>query len=366
MHHSPTDKSQGAPTAPAPAREPCEVAPPSSPVWAAAARVLPALLFIFALATRLWGIGKPAGIVFDELHFGKFVQWTLKRWYYFDIHPPLAKQTLAVLSILWGYDPDKCDYEPPAGQPRTYAPDCEYWKLRCIVAAFSAAACVLMFFVARRLGATVAGACLAALLEVFSVMHNVEGRLILLNSQLIFWLNASLLAGLAWFARANRAPRMALGERLRWAAGVGALCGNAVCIKHTGLATPGLLGVEAALGLFFLRQPLPLLDLLTFVASMAATYTLWFAIHIGTMIHSHATLRQEQEFMSPQYQSLLLGSPTYDPNAKWTEGFWWTFVTLNRRMVVHSAAITQPHAWGTRPWEWIFALRGVSYWCGAP
>jgi dolichyl-phosphate-mannose--protein O-mannosyl transferase len=271
-----------------------------------------------------------------------------------------------VLSILWGYDPDKCDYEPPAGQPRTYAPDCEYWKLRCIVAAFSAAACVLMFFVARRLGATVAGACLAALLEVFSVMHNVEGRLILLNSQLIFWLNASLLAGLAWFARANRAPRMALGERLRWAAGVGALCGNAVCIKHTGLATPGLLGVEAALGLFFLRQPLPLLDLLTFVASMAATYTLWFAIHIGTMIHSHATLRQEQEFMSPQYQSLLLGSPTYDPNAKWTEGFWWTFVTLNRRMVVHSAAITQPHAWGTRPWEWIFALRGVSYWCGAP
>jgi hypothetical protein len=37
---------------------------------------------------------------------------------------------------------------------------------------------------------------LAALLEAFNVMHNVEGRLVLLNSQLIFWLNATLLAAL--------------------------------------------------------------------------------------------------------------------------------------------------------------------------
>ena len=121
MHHSPTDKSQGAPTAPAPAREPCEVAPPSSPVWAAAARVLPALLFIFALATRLWGIGKPAGIVFDELHFGKFVNWTLFHWMYFDIHPPFAKLTLAYLAHLWGYKAHLCDYEVRGGARHAHA-----------------------------------------------------------------------------------------------------------------------------------------------------------------------------------------------------------------------------------------------------
>jgi WD40 repeat protein len=31
--------------------------------------------------------------VFDELHFGKFVNWTLFHWMYFDIHPPFAKLT---------------------------------------------------------------------------------------------------------------------------------------------------------------------------------------------------------------------------------------------------------------------------------
>lgn len=77
---SPTGEQRGL-SAAHPARAPCEPSVPSSAGWAAAARVLPALLFALALATRLWGIGSPAGIVFDELHFGKFVQWTLKRYF---------------------------------------------------------------------------------------------------------------------------------------------------------------------------------------------------------------------------------------------------------------------------------------------
>ena len=393
---------------------PCEPVLPPTPRWAAADRALPALLLLFALGTRLWGIAKPAGIVFDELHFGKFVSWTMNRLYYFgarqphpprvpltrppaphpprasahppppvasppsrflshspspppsntpltaDIHPPFAKLTLAFVALLWRYDPNACDYDPPAGASRNYAPECEFWKLRVVVAVFSAFACLLMYFIARRLGASVAASSLAALLEVFSVMHAVEGRLVLLNSQLIFWLNASLYAGLLWFARANQGA-MALGERLRWALGVGLLCGNAMSVKHTGLGTPALLALEGGLGLFFLRRPLPALDLMACALAATAIYIAYFAVHLGLMVRS-GPLRMEEEFMSPQYQSLLLGSATYDPAATWTEGFWWTAWTLNKRMVVHSAAITQPHSWSTRPWEWIFALRGVSYW----
>jgi dolichyl-phosphate-mannose-protein mannosyltransferase len=248
-----------------------------------------------------------------------------------------------------------------------YSDECEYWKLRCIAAVFSVASCVLLYPIARRFGASPAGATLACLLETFNILSNIEGRLVLLNSQLIFWLNASLYAGQRWFRRANAAsagkePPMELRERLLWAVGVGLVAGNAVSVKHTGLATPGMIGLEGALGVFFLAKPLAALDLLVYLASMASIYTVYFAIHLSRCIHAHLTHHQEEEFMSPQFQSLLLGSNSYDPNARWTEGFWWTFFTLNRRMVVHSAAITQPHEWGTRPYDWLLNLRGVSYW----
>ena len=250
---------------------------------------------------------------------------------------------------------------------RTYAPDCEFWKLRAAVAAFSAGTCLLMYPIARRLGASPLGAALACALEVCSVMHAVEGRLILLNSQLLFWLNATLYAGLRWFsawnsALAARAGGMPLAQRWAWALGVGFLGGCAFSVKHTGLATPGMVGVEAALGLFFLAQPLPLVDLVVYLVGMAASYSLWFAFHFRTFVYSHGTLRQEEEFMTPQFQSLLKGSATYDPNARWTEGFWWTMATFNIRMVRHSAATTQPHTWGSRYTSWVTNARGVSYW----
>jgi dolichyl-phosphate-mannose--protein O-mannosyl transferase len=269
--------------------------------------------------------------------------------------------TLAFFGALWGYDQSKCDYEPPPGSPRSYAADCEFWKLRCISAAFSIGACLLMYFIARRLGASPAGSALACLLEVFNILHNVEGRLVLLNSQLIFWLNVTLYFGLLWLARLSRGG-LSLAERLGWAAGVGFLAGCAFCIKHTGLGTPGLLGLEAALGLFFLSRPAPLLDLLAYVASMFFTYAGWFALHFHNMQLSHGTLRQEEEFMSANFQSLLKGSSTYSASAVSTESFWHTFFTFNKRMVDHSAAITQPHAWGSRPWQWVLNLKGVSYW----
>ena len=236
-----------------------------------------------------------------------------------------------------------------------------------MVAAFSVGTCMLMYPIARRLGATTAGAALAVALETFNVMHNVEGRLVLLNSQLLFWSSATLYGGLRWMARANELKRerksFGFRERLAWAIGVGVLGGNAFSVKHTGLASPGLVGVEAALGAFsLLEQPMYMLDLVVYIVSMALTYSLWFAFHFWCMIYSHGTLKQEEEFMTPQYQSLLIGSATYDKDAKWSEGFWWTMWTFNKRMVAHSAATTQPHDWGSRPLDWIFNLRGVSYW----
>jgi dolichyl-phosphate-mannose-protein mannosyltransferase len=43
---------------------------------------------------------------FDEVHFGKFLSFYLKREYFFDVHPPLAKLMLAAHAWLIGYKGD--------------------------------------------------------------------------------------------------------------------------------------------------------------------------------------------------------------------------------------------------------------------
>lgn len=88
----------------------CEPSEPKGD-WKLGDRVLPILILFLCCYTRFWNIHLPSGIVFDELHFGKFVNWTLMHWMYFDIHPPFAKLTLAWLSHLWGYKAHLCDYE---------------------------------------------------------------------------------------------------------------------------------------------------------------------------------------------------------------------------------------------------------------
>jgi len=67
-----------------------------------------------------------------------------------------------------------------------------------------------------------------------------------------------------------------------------------------------------------------------------------------------------------QFQAALIGSDTHDPSGKaladWrsTEGFWWTMITHNARMIKHNAWILEPHPWQTTWWEWIWNLRGLA------
>ncbi|CAG8439456.1 7653_t:CDS:10, partial [Scutellospora calospora] len=63
-----------------------------------------AILTIMSIITRFWKIDHPHQVVFDEVHFGKFASYYIKRSYFFDVHPPLAKLMLAATGWLLGYD----------------------------------------------------------------------------------------------------------------------------------------------------------------------------------------------------------------------------------------------------------------------
>ena len=65
--------------------------------------LLPMVLFVVALATRFYALDQPNSIVFDELHYGRYAGLYQKQTFFFDSHPPLGKQLLALAGYLGGF-----------------------------------------------------------------------------------------------------------------------------------------------------------------------------------------------------------------------------------------------------------------------
>lgn len=138
-----------------------------------------------------------------------------------------------------------------------YGPGCDFIVLRATSAAFSTGTCLLMYFIARKWGGSVYGGILASVLTICDFLNLTEGRLILLDSQLMFWIMATLLSAQGWWARWNEdhagvrpfKPR----ERAAWAAWIGCVCALAFGCKMTALATPGIIAVESFFAIFFLK-----------------------------------------------------------------------------------------------------------------
>ncbi|XP_039310165.1 protein O-mannosyltransferase 1 isoform X2 [Solenopsis invicta] len=66
--------------------------------------LIAAILLITGICTRLYRLEEPRSIVFDELHYGKYVGLYMKRTFFFDSHPPLGKQLVSAAAYLAGFD----------------------------------------------------------------------------------------------------------------------------------------------------------------------------------------------------------------------------------------------------------------------
>ncbi|XP_050453937.1 protein O-mannosyltransferase 1 [Cataglyphis hispanica] len=62
------------------------------------------ILLVTGILTRLYRLEEPRNIVFDELHYGKYVGLYMKRTFFFDSHPPLGKQLVSAAAYLAGFD----------------------------------------------------------------------------------------------------------------------------------------------------------------------------------------------------------------------------------------------------------------------
>lgn len=186
-----------------------------------------------ALLVRVWALAYPNAVVFDEVHFGKFVTaYCCSRERIFDIHPPHVKILIAGLARVGGYEGgfafknigDKYGDQVPI-----------VW-LRLLPALTGTLIPLLAFVWLRQLGASYWGALLAG--GILALDNGLVGqsRVISLDSVMI----ASILGSLVCWWAADKAP---VKRRLWWLLGAGALAGLAVGAKFTGLVAIGMLGL---------------------------------------------------------------------------------------------------------------------------
>lgn len=199
-----------------------------------------------------------------------------------------------------------------------------------------------------------AAALLAGVFLLTDIMGTIEGRLILMDSQLLFFGQLTLYLALELWRTCPRTTR-----RRAYLTATGLSAGLALSIKHTALATPGLVAIVSFFGIHFTSSPLELLECVYAGVVAIVTYTIPF-YHLLT--REWKTGDKYDKFMKglPDFQKTLIGSEMFDSEAH-RPRFLKMFVYLNRRMLVSNANIKKRHTWESTWYQWIVSWRGVLY-----
>ncbi|KAF9085904.1 hypothetical protein BGX23_009297 [Mortierella sp. AD031] len=147
---------------------------------------------VLSLIVRLWHIGYPTSVVFDEVHFGGFASKYIRGRFFMDVHPPLAKMLIALTGWIFGLDPSfdfkeiGLDY---------LAPKVPYVAMRMLCGLMGVAVVPMAFYTIKNSGHSLHASILAAVLVLFENSIVTQSRLILLDSPLIFF---TAFTALAW------------------------------------------------------------------------------------------------------------------------------------------------------------------------
>ena len=297
-----------------------------------------AILLIGSILTRLVGLGSPNATVFDEVYFKQFASGYFTHQYYFDIHPPLGKLILAGWAKLIGVNAATITQPPATG-------------LRLLVALAGISIVLLVYGIVRRLTGSRLAATLAGLAIMLDGVFIVEARFVLVDSLLVAFGMGAIYAAVRWQER----------HKALWLVLAGLLAGCSVSIKWTGLTA---LVVVLALLLKGWEEAhrnwkQRLAQFAAVIGLAAIIYLGSFWLHFALLTHSGPG----DAFMSPAFQSTLIGNPYYRPYDRLS--FWSKFEQLNVEMYHANATLTATHPYGSKWYTWPLELRPVYYWEGA-
>ncbi|XP_032598902.1 protein O-mannosyltransferase 1 [Drosophila grimshawi] len=291
-------------------------------------------LFLLAFLTRFYKLATPPNVVFDELHYGKYISHYMRNIFFFDQHPPLGKQLIAGLVSFAGYDGNYTFSRIGA----TYAPNVPIFWLRFLPALCGSLLAPAVYKLLLQAQLRRWAASLGGLLIVLDNALLTQSRFVLMESML-------LLASTVGIACLLRFQRCSLGS-LNWlcsGASAALFLACAGCVKYVGFLALALAGYLLCRHLWNLLYDATLTTrqlwlhalsrLLLFVGIPVAVYLGVFYVHLRTLHRAGP----HDSIMTSAFQASLEGGL-----ASITQG--------QPLAVVHGSQITLRHTHGRTCW----------------
>ena len=336
-------------------------------------------------------LSHPAQVVFDEVHFGKFVSAYFTREYYFDIHPPLGKLMIAGWAKLNGVNP-VFSFDHIGEQITPSA----LFALRFLPAFFGGLFVLVFSWLAYLISRSRITALVAGFLILLDNAFLAQSKFILVDIFMLFFGTLTF----CFFFLFQRQKSFS-GKWLFYLLFTGLFFGLTISVKWTGLATIGIIGALLLAKIFSRRLKYYLssgrlgqvpsegrrpasagqglawvpenegfaqaalktlkesgLALIVVLFLGLAVYILPFYIHFKLLAQSGPG----DAFMSYYFQQEL----KYGPDKNQPLSFWQKFFELNKTMLKANAGITSEHAFGSRWYSWPLGYKPVYYWNQPP
>ncbi|CAG8756550.1 20051_t:CDS:2, partial [Racocetra persica] len=138
-------------------------------------------LIVVSLFVRLHRLDHPSSAVFDEMHFETLASQYIKRDFFIDTHPPLAKLLITLAAFLGGYDGilDSVNKNDFAGSKFPYV------MMRLIPGILGVLVIPISYLTIKLSGFSTTAAFLVSALLIFENGLVTQSRLVLLDSPLI-------------------------------------------------------------------------------------------------------------------------------------------------------------------------------------
>jgi len=309
------------------------------------------IILLLSFSTRFFLLAYPSEIIFDEVHFGKFVNAYFSHKYYFDIHPPLGKLMIAGFAGMFGYK-GKISFEKIGAQ----ADSKSLFVLRFLPAFFSALFPLIIYFLLKELGISARNSLLGALLVIFENGILTHSKFILIDIFLLFFGFVALYFYLKHKKEKNeKIKRLFLVLAFFFSA-------MAFSIKWTGLSFIGLILVDILFAFFKKRKRFLqfCLEIIVFFFVFLFVYYFIFLIHFKIVYKSGSG----DAFMSSAFQRTLLNNKVLNKDIK-PLADWQKFIELNKKMYIYNSRITSEHSYTSRWYEWPWAVKPIWYWAGS-
>lgn len=325
------------------------------------------LLAVLSFTIHFAFLSYPAQIVFDEVHFGKFVAGYFTHQYFFDIHPPLGKLMIAVFAKIANANPvfafEKIGDTIPGATL--------FW-LRFMPAFFGSLLALFFSWLAYLTSRSKKVALIAGFLILLDNAFLVQSKFILVDVFLVSFEVLTFCFFFLWQRQKSFSTKWFSCLIL-----TALFFGLTVSIKWTGLATIGIIGV-ILFAKIFSKKLTNYLELESYQSGQIAN-SVWKKIAEGLVsflvillvgftvytipFYLHFKLLPSpgpgDAFMSRDFQTeLKYGRENVDQPLSFAE----KFVELNKTMFTANASITSEHPFGSRWYNWPTGHKPVYYW----